>query len=72
MMALIHNDVTVVGDDIIHDLFAIETLDDRHVNDPCWTAPPATDLPDFLDGQIQKCSQPLAPLVKELTAMNEH
>lgn len=71
-MALIHNHVTVVGDDIIYDLFAIQTLDYRYVNDPSWPATTAADLPNVLDGQIQKCSQPLALLVKKLAAVNEY
>ena len=71
-MALIHNDVTVVGDKHRPRPFAIETLDDRNVNDPSWTSTAAAYLPNILDGQIQKCGEPLTPLVEKLTAMNQH
>ena len=72
MVALVHNDVAVVGDHIVHDLLSIQTLDDCNVNQPAGTPASTANLPDALDGQIQKCREPLAPLIEKLAAMDEH
>ena len=46
VMALVHNDVTIVGDHIVHDLFAIQALNNGHINHPAVIPATAADLAD--------------------------
>ena len=46
MMTFIHNDVAVVCDEVVHDLFAIQALNDGNVNHAAGASPPAPDLAD--------------------------
>jgi len=52
MVALVRNDVPVVGDQIVHDLLSIQTLDNHNINHPVRAAAASANLPDALDGQI--------------------
>ena len=72
MVALVDDDMAIVGHQIIHDLLPVETLDDRDIQGPIGAAPSSPDLPDALEGKIQERRQPLPPLVQELSAMHEH
>ncbi len=53
-MALVHNDVAVVGNQIVNDLLSIQTLDDRNIDYPVRASSSSANLPDALDGQIQE------------------
>ena len=46
VMAFIHNDVAVVCDEVVHDLFAVQALNDGNVNHAAGTSPTAADLAD--------------------------
>src|SRR5580698_8095535 len=72
MMAFIHNNVPVVGDQVVHDLFAVQALNDSNVNNATCPSPTASDLADTFDGQIQECRESLAPLVQQLPPMDEN
>ena len=64
--------MTVVGYEIVHHLLAIQALNDTDVNDAGGMATTAADLADAFDRHVQKCCEPLAPLVKKLAAVNEN
>lgn len=69
VVTFIDDDVAVVGHEVVHDLLAVQTLDDVDIDDPGATSASTTDLVNTLDGQIQKCSEPFAPLIQKLAAM---
>ena len=71
MVTLIDNDVTVVRHEVVHDLLAVQALDDGDIDNVRGASASTADLADALDGQIQKRSEPLAPLIQELAAMHE-
>ena len=52
VVTLVHDDVTVVGDHIVHELLSIQTLDDCNVNQPVGTAASTANLTDTFDRQI--------------------
>src|SRR6185437_3438592 len=72
MVALVDDDVSVIGNQIVHNLLSIQTLDKGHVDYPVRAAASSANLADALDGQIQERSKPLAPLVQKLAAMHQH
>jgi len=64
--------MAVVCDNVIHDLLAVQALNDGNVYHAVGAPATAANLTDALDRQIQKCREPLAPLVKQLAAVNEN
>src|ERR1700722_19793404 len=66
-MAFIHNYETVVGDQIINHLPAIQTLYDSNIKGAGGSPPTAADLTNSFNWQIQKCSEAFAPLIEKLT-----
>ena len=71
MVALVDDEMAVVGDDVVYLVAAHEALDDGNVNDACGLAPAVADPPDSGGGQIEERSEPRHPLVHELAAVNE-
>ena len=45
-MAFIHDNVTVVGNDVVHDLFAVQALNDGNVDSAAGAPPTTPDLAD--------------------------
>ena len=72
MVALVDDEMAVVGDDVVHLVAAHEALNDGNVYDACGLAPAAADLPDGGGGQIQERPEPRDPLVHELAAVNQN
>ncbi len=72
MVAFVHKNVPVVGDQVVNDLFPIQTLNDSNVDDSTGTSPATANLANCFDGQIQKCSKSFAPLIEKLASMHEH
>jgi hypothetical protein len=66
MVTLVDNDGAIIGERVINDLLAIQTLNDSNVNDSTG-APPTTNLANRFDRQIQKCREPFAPLIEQLS-----
>ena len=59
-MTFIHDNVAIVGNDVVHDLFAVQALNHGNVNNAAGTSRSAPDLANRFDRQIQKCREPLA------------
>ena len=72
MMTFVDDHVAVLGDAIIHDTFADETLNDGDVEHPGRSVAPAADPADRFRRDIEKRRQTLDPLVQELAPMDEH
>src|SRR5262249_49071796 len=72
VVTFIHDDMTVVGHAVIHDLLAIQTLDARHIYCPAGVPATASDLTDVFDWQIEERCQSFSPLVQQLPTVNEH
>ena len=71
-MAFINDDVTVLANQVLRFALAVETLDEWNVNISSSLCFAATDLPDTVNRQIEKCGQPFAPLVEQLGAVNKY
>src|SRR6266567_4472742 len=71
-MALVHNDVTVVRNEVFNDTFALEALNDRYINYTSSLVLSSAELSDTPNGQAQEGRQSLAPLVHQLTTVHEN
>src|SRR5216684_4320941 len=71
-MALVHNDVTVVRNEVFDDTFALEALSDRYINYTSSLVLSSAELSDTPTGQAQEGRQSLAPLVHQLTTVHEN
>src|SRR6516162_4367017 len=72
MMTLVHDDVAIVRDYVVHNLLTIQALNDSYINDSVWAPTTSADLPNRFDIQIQKCCEPLPPLIQELSPVDKH
>ncbi len=72
MVAFIDDHLPVLGDAIVHDIFADEALNDRHIEQPGRLVAAAADAADRLGREVEKRRQTLDPLVQELAPMHEH
>src|SRR6266545_4811458 len=72
MVAFIDDHLAVLGDAIVHDTFADETLNDRHVEHPGRLFSTAANTADRRRGKIEECCQAFDPLIQELAPMHEH
>ena len=72
MVAFIDDHLPVLGDAIVHDIFADEALNDRHIEQPGRLVAAAANSADRLGREVQKRRQTLDPLVQELAPMHEH
>src|ERR1035438_145872 len=71
-MTFIHNDVTVICDQVVHNLFAVQALNDGNINYTTCASPTTANLTNAFDRQIKKCREPLAPLIQQLPPMDEN
>jgi hypothetical protein len=71
VVALVSDQVAVIGDHIGHLTSAHETLDQRDIDDAGWFAPATTDGPDMLRIDIKECLEALNPLGEQLSAMDK-
>src|SRR5216684_1805088 len=71
-MALVHNDVTVVRNEVFDDTFALQALNDRYINYTSSLVLSSAELSDTPTGQAQEGRQSLAPLVHQLTTVHEN
>ena len=72
MVAFIDDHLAVLGDAIVHDIFADEALNDRHIEQPGRLVAAAANAADRLGREVEKRRQTLDPLVQELAPMHEH
>ena len=72
MVALIDDDLSVLGDAIVHDTFADEALNDRHIEQPGRLVAAAANAANRLRREVEKRRQTFDPLVQELAPMHEH
>src|SRR5216683_7653797 len=71
-MALVHNDVTVVRNEVFDDTFALQALNDRYINYTSSLILSSAELSDTPTGQTKEGRQSLAPLVHQLTTVHEN
>ena len=71
VVTLVDDEVTIVGDHVIHLPLAHQALNDGDVDDTGRAALAAADLADPLGREIEKTGKPGEPLVEELAAMNQ-
>ena len=71
-MALVDDQMAVVGHAIINDTLSDETLNDGDVEQPGGSASPAADATDRLRRHVEERRESLDPLVQQLTPMHEH
>ena len=70
-MAFIDDHLPVLGDAIVHDTFADEALNDRHVQQPGWLFATAANAADRLPRKAEERCQAFDPLVQQLAPMHE-
>ena len=71
MVALVNDEMAVVGDDVVHLIAAHQALNDGHIDDPRGLAPATGDSPDGGGGQVEERTQARGPLVHELASVNQ-
>lgn len=69
-MAFIDDHMTIVGDEILNLLLAMQTLKYRDVNVSASFSLAAANLADLVDRNIKGHCQPFAPLIKQLLPVN--
>jgi hypothetical protein len=72
MVAFVGDHLPVLGDAIVHDIFADKALNDRHVEHSGRLFATAANAADRLRGKAEECCQAFDPLVQELAPMHEH
>src|ERR1017187_8808621 len=72
MMALVHHQVAVFSNTVMHDTFPRQALDECHVNPASETFLAASEPADGLGWQIEESSQAFHPLFQQLLAVKEH
>src|SRR6266851_1560627 len=71
-MALVHDNVPVIPNEVFDGTFSLEALNDRHINHTCSLVFSSAELSDALAGQSQEGRQSFAPLVHQLTTVHEN
>jgi len=71
-MALVNDDVAVLGNPIVDDALSDEALNDRDVQQSGRPIPSTTDASDRLGRNAEESRQPLDPLIEQLPSMHEH
>ena len=71
MVAFVNNQMSIISDDVAHDMLPHQALDNCHVDLSRDLFAPAAYLADFLGGKAQKLGQSLHPLREQLLAMNQ-
>src|SRR6266568_7900161 len=71
-MALVHNDVTVIRNEVFDVTFSLQALNYGHINRTSSLVLSSAELSDTPTGKIQECCQSLAPLVHQLTTVYEN
>ena len=72
VVAFVDDEMSVVSDQVTHDVLSHQALDDRHVQRAGRLLAPAADSADGLGRQPQKRRQSLDPLFLQLPAMHEN
>lgn len=72
MVAFIDDYLPVLGDAIVHDIFADEALNDRHVQQPGRLFATTANAADRLRRKAEERCQAFDPLVQQLAPMHEH
>ncbi len=69
-MALIDDQMAVIGNDIGNLSIADQALDERYVDDACRSSLPTADKADQLRVHTQERLQAFHPLIEQLSSMN--
>jgi hypothetical protein len=72
VVALVDDDVTVAGQQLVERLVASQALDHRDVHLACGLAATAADRPDLVCLEIEELVQVLDPLFEQRLAVDEH
>ena len=72
VMALVDDYMAVLGDAVIDDALSDETLNNANVDVSSRSTSSAADSTDCFRRDVEKCRQPLDPLIEQLAPMNEH
>ena len=71
-MAVVHDNVPVIPNEVFDGTFSLEALNDRHINHTCSLVFSSAELSDALAGQSQEGRQSFVPLVHQLTTVHEN
>ena len=71
-MAFVHDNVSVIGDTVVHHILADEALHQRHVKCPGQLLPSAPKPPDLFGRGSEKRRKTFDPLLHQLLQMDEH
>ena len=72
VVALVDDQVAVVGHAIIDDALPDQALNDRDIEQPGRRVSPAADAPNRLGGHAEERREALDPLIEQLAPMDEH
>src|SRR5438270_5399086 len=72
VMALVNDDLSVLGHPIFNNTFAIQALDNTDVNAPGTQVLSSTNLADLFEWNIQKECQSFLPLIHKMPTMNHN
>ena len=72
MVALVNNDVSIFGHEVLDLSIPMQALNDRYVDVACPFGFASTNLSDFVHWNFEEHRQPLSPLIEQLLAMDYH
>src|SRR5580698_8857045 len=72
VVALVDDDVSIFGHEVLYLLIAVQALNHRYVDISGPLSLASADLPDFVDWDFEEHRQPLPPLIEQLLAMHHH
>ena len=71
VVALVDDDVSIVGDTIVHNSLLDQTLNDGDVDEPVRPGTPTADPTDRLRRQAKERRESFNPLIEQLTPVHE-
>ena len=72
VVAFVNDEMSIVSDDVTHDVLSYQALDDRHIQQSGRLPASAPDPADELGMKSEKARQSLHPLFQQLPAMHEN
>ena len=71
MMAFIDNQMAIAGGAVVYNATPNHALNKCNINDAAGFAPHNADISDRFPRRIEKCGQPLDPLLEQLAPMHQ-
>src|SRR5208283_1007520 len=72
VVAFVNNEMSIVSNDVIHDVLSYQALDDRHIQQSGRLPASTPDPTDELGMKSEKARQSLRPLFQQLLAMHQN